>query len=44
MNNNTLASNYELSDQEFKNLSQLVYEQVGIHLADHKKMTQAKAK
>ena len=38
MNNNTLASNYELSDQEFKNLSQLVYEQVGIHLADHKKM------
>lgn len=29
---------YEITDNEFKSLSQLVYSQVGIHLAEHKKM------
>lgn len=31
-------STYEITDSEFKSLSQLVYSQVGIHLAEHKKM------
>lgn len=33
-----ITKSFEMSDSEFKNLSQLVYDQVGIHLADHKKM------
>lgn len=33
-----MATTYEISNKEFKDLSQLVYEQVGIHLAEHKKM------
>lgn len=32
------SKTYEITDKEFKLLSQLVYEQVGIHLAEHKKM------
>lgn len=33
-----LTKSYEISNSEFKNLSQLVYDQVGIHLAEQKKM------
>ena len=36
--NQQFATTYEITDKEFKALSQLVYEQVGIHLAEHKKM------
>lgn len=36
--NYEMATTYEITDSEFKNLSQLVYEQVGIHLAEHKRM------